>query len=307
MVDFHKKNNALATLFTHPNSHPYDSTLVCTDEADRVTDFLKPHGRHRDAQNLCNAGIQIISPELLSMYEGKGNKNLDRDIILPALETGRVYSYKSFEYVKDMGTPERLAAVERDINEGIVTAWHRGEKQKAVFLDRDGTLNVHKGYITDPDDIELISNVAKAIAGFKTLGYHTIIITNQPVIARGDCDENKLRKIHNRLEGLLGEEGAYVDAIYYCPHHPDKGFENEIPELKIPCDCRKPSPGLLLRARDDFNIDMSQSFMVGDSSRDVQAGINAGCTPILIEEKAENIACDVSCYKSLYDFYQAIK
>ena len=307
MADFHKKNNALATLFTHPNSHPYDSTLVCTDEADRVTDFLKPDRKCRDAQNLCNAGIQIISPELLSMYEGRGNKNLDRDVILPSLETGRVYSYKSFEYVKDMGTPERIAAVERDINEGIVSAWHRDKKQKAIFLDRDGTVNVHKGYITDPDDIELISNAAKAIAGFKAMGYHTIIVTNQPVIARGDCDENRLKEIHNRLEALLGEEGAYVDAIYYCPHHPDKGFENEIPELKVPCDCRKPSPGLLMRARDDFNIDTSQSFMIGDSVRDIQAGINAGCTPVLLAEKADDIYRDVSCYNSLSDFYKAMK
>lgn len=306
MADFHKKNNALATLLTHPNSHPYDSTLVCADANNCVTDFLKPDGGSRDAQNLCNAGIQIISPKLLAGCKGKGNKNLDRDVILPALETGRVYSYKSFEYVKDMGTPERLEAVERDINEGIVEALHRNKKQKAVFVDRDGTVNVHKGYITDPDDLELITDAAKAIVGFKSKGYHVIIVTNQPVVARGDCDESRLRKIHNRLEALLGEEGAYVDAIYYCPHHPDKGFENEVEELKITCDCRKPSPGLLLRAMKDFNLDMSQSFMAGDSVRDVQAGINAGCTPVFLAQQAGDTPEGVKSYKSLYRFYKAM-
>ncbi len=304
MIDFHREKNALATLFTHPNSHPYDSTLVCTDCENRVTDFIRPDASGRDAQNLCNAGVQIISPELLSMYECKGNKNLDRDIILPALKTGRVFSYKSFEYVKDMGTPQRLEAVERDTNEGLVASGHRVQKQKAVFLDRDGTVNVHKGYITSPDEIELIPMAAEAIRGLKEKGYLVIIATNQPIIARGDCDEKRLREIHNRLEALLGQKGAYVDAIYYCPHHPDGGFENEIPELKMVCNCRKPAPGLLLRAKADFNIDMSKSFMVGDSLRDVQAGKNAGCTSVLLTDKATD---GVECYTSLYDFYEAMK
>ena len=307
MVDFHRSKNALATLFTHPNSHPYDSTLICTDNENRVIDFLKSDERECGAENLCNAGIQIISPHLLEMYEKGGSKNLDRDIIFPALSTGRIYSYKSFEYVKDMGTPERLESAESDLEHGIVESCHLLKKQKAIFLDRDGTVNVHKGYITSPEDIELIPKVTDAIKGFKARGYLVIIVTNQPVIARGDCDESTLKRIHNRFEALLGKEGAYVDAIYYCPHHPDGGFENEISELKRACNCRKPAPGLLFRANAEFNIDMSQSFMVGDSMRDVEAGINAGCTSILLSEKEEDIPDGVRRCKSLYDFYENIK
>lgn len=304
MTEFHRKKNAIATLFTHPNSHPYDSTLVCTDNENRVTDIVKSDGTIRNAPNLCNAGVQIISPKLLEMYEKGGRKNLDRDIILPALKTGRIFSYKSFEYVKDMGTPERLVSVEKDINNNIVADAHRSKKKKAIFLDRDGTVNVHKGYITNPDDIELLPDAAMAIRGFREKGYLVIIVTNQPVIARGDCDENRLREIHNRLEALLGKEGAYVDAIYYCPHHPDSGFENEVAELKIDCDCRKPAPGLLLRARDDFNIDMTESFMVGDSLRDVEAGRNADCISVLLADKAKDGICS---YGSLYEFYKAME
>ncbi len=287
MIEFHKKNQALATLFTHPNNHPYDSTIVVADENGCVRDFISGKNRTDDYQNLCNAGIQIISPKLLHMYTEKGEANLDRDIIMPAVKTGRIYSYKSTEYVHDMGTPARLESVERDIESGIVYKRHSSCLQKAIFLDRDGTINKHKGFITKPDEIELIDGVAEAISRFNKIGYLVIIVTNQPVIARGECTYEELDKIHNRLETLLGKKGAYVDGIYYCPHHPDKGFEGEIEELKIQCDCRKPSPGLLLKAQKDFNINMSESFMIGDTVRDAQAGENAGCTSVLLNSEKE--------------------
>lgn len=308
MVSFHRKRNALATLFTHPNSHPYDSTLVYTDIDYTVTALLKPSDKRGSAPNLCSAGIYIISSELLSMYKADGKTDLDRDIIEPALKTGRIFSYKSTEYVKDMGTPERLVAVERDILDGTVEARHLQIPQKAIFLDRDGTVNVHKGFITDPDDIELLPRVAEAINGLRSMGYLVIIVTNQPVIARGDCDEGRLKEIHNRLEELLGEKGTYIDGLFYCPHHPDKGFENEIPGLKIACTCRKPAPGLLLKARRNFNIDLAASYMVGDSQSDVEAGLKVGCTSVLLSrDKAQHTDGKVLYADSLYAFYESIK
>ena len=108
------------------------------------------------------------------------------------------------------------------------------------------------------------------------------IITNQPIIARGEATVEDLEEIHNKMETLLGKEGAYLDAIYYCPHHPHKGYEGERPELKIDCTCRKPKPGMLLKAAEDFNIDLSQSWMVGDGENDIKAGYNAGCRTALI-------------------------
>lgn len=308
MLNFHKEKNALATLFCHPNSHPYDSTIILTDNDNRVTDFVSPSDRNGYYPNLCNAGIHIISPGLFNQVSFKKCKaNLDKDVLLPALSTNRIYAYKSHEYVHDMGTPERLADVEADVKSGVVSALHKSQKQKAVFLDRDGTVNVHKGYITNPKEIKMLPHAADAISKFNRLGYLSIIITNQPVIARGECTEEELRNIHNYLETLLGEEGAYVDGIYYCPHHPDQGYENEIPELKIKCNCRKPSPGLILRAAEDFNIDLSKSYMVGDSPRDTQAALNAGCIPVFLSSDNKCCSDNISVYRSLIKFAEKIK
>ena len=119
-------------------------------------------------------------------------------------------------------------------------------------------------------------------------GYLAIVVTNQPVIARGEVTVEQLQEIHNKMETLLGAEGAYLDAIYYCPHHPHKGYEGEVPELKIDCDCRKPKPGMLLKAAKDFNIDLSQSWMMGDGENDIKAGKAAGCRTALIGTEEYN-------------------
>ena len=132
------------------------------------------------------------------------------------------------------------------------------------------------GFLRNIDDFELIEGVAEAIKLINQSGYLAIVVTNQPVIARGEVTWEELNEIHKKMATLLGKEGAYVDGIYICPHHPDKGFEGERPEYKIDCDCRKPKPGLLLQAAKDFNIDLSESYMIGDSHRDVEAGENAG-------------------------------
>ena len=124
--------------------------------------------------------------------------------------------------------------------------------------------------------------MAKAINQINASGYLAIVVTNQPVIARGEVTVPELREIHNKMETLLGANGAYIDAIYYCPHHPHKGYEGEIPELKIECDCRKPKPGMLFRAAEDFNIDLSKSWMIGDGENDIKAGRAAGCRTALI-------------------------
>ena len=115
----------------------------------------------------------------------------------------------------------------------------------------------------------------KAIKAINKSGYLAIVVSNQPVIARGECSFEELQSIHDKMETELGKEGAFIDAIYYCPHHPDKGFEGERPEFKILCNCRKPMPGLLLKAAEDWNIDLQTSFIIGDSVRDVEAGKNA--------------------------------
>ena len=198
------------------------------------------------------------------------------------MATGKIFCYDSSEYVKDMGTPERYYSICSDFKNGIIRKKNLKNKQKAIFLDRDGTINKYVGFLHNIDDFELIDGTAEAIRKINKSGYLAIIVTNQPVVARGEITVEELENIHRKMETLLGINGAYVDAIYYCPHHPHKGYKGEIPELKINCNCRKPKPGMLLKAARDFNIDLSKSWMIGDSENDIKAGIAAGCKTVLI-------------------------
>ncbi|WP_455492664.1 D-glycero-beta-D-manno-heptose 1,7-bisphosphate 7-phosphatase [Eubacterium sp.] len=285
MIEYHTKNDALITLFAHPNTHPYDSTLICYDKNNVVCNLFKGKNRPKYYKNCVNAGIHILNPKVFDRLSNNGDevKNFDKDLIIPALKTKKVFAYLSSEYVKDMGTPDRLIAVTEDVKSGKVEKKNIKNKQKAIFLDRDGTINKYVGFLSDINDFELIDNVAEAIKDINKSDFLAIVITNQPVIARGEVTFKELEEIHKKMETLLGEKGAYVDAIYYCPHHPDKGFEGEVTELKIDCNCRKPKPGMLLKAADEFNIDLSKSYMIGDSDADIKTAENAGCRSIKIE------------------------
>ena len=148
-----------------------------------------------------------------------------------------------------------------------------------------------------------MDGVAKAIRKINESGYLAIVVSNQPVIARGEVTVEQLDEIHKKMMTLLGNEGAYVDAIYYCPHHPDSGYDGEIKELKIKCKCRKPEPGMIYQAQDDYNIDLSQSWMVGDSSNDIEAGKRAGVSTCLLGD--ECFGQDV-CVRSLLEFVETI-
>lgn len=301
-VAFHRKHGGLVTLFTHPNSHPYDSGLIIANKNGSVEKWLaKEDERPQYYRNRVNAGLHVINPEVLELVginadsvgkvgvDGKPVKvDLDRQLLKPLAGTGKMFCYDSPEYVKDMGTPERYYSVCKDCKEGRISAKNLKNKQKAIFLDRDGTINKYVGFLRNINDFELIDGVAEAIRKINESGYLAVVVTNQPVIARGEVSFEELEEIHNKMETLLGKEGAYLDAIYYCPHHPHKGYEGERPELKIDCDCRKPKPGMLLKAAADFNIDLSRSWMVGDGENDIQAGINAGCKTALLSNGNES-------------------
>lgn len=292
MLTFHKNHGGLVTLFTHPNSHPYDSGLIVADNKGNVKKWLaKEDERPQWYDNRVNAGLHVIDPKVLDMSLElfdldtetgfpKGKIDLDRQILRSLCGTNQMFCYDSPEYVKDMGTPDRFHQVEEDYKKGIVQAKNLSNKQKAVFLDRDGTINKYVGFLRNIDDFELIDGVSEAIKKINQSGYLAIVVTNQPVIARGEVSWEELNEIHKKMATLLGRDGAYVDAIYVCPHHPDKGFEGERLEYKFDCDCRKPKPGLLFQAAKEFNIDLSQSIMIGDSERDIEAGKNAGVSRI---------------------------
>ena len=302
-IAFHNNHGGVVTLMTHPNSHPYDSGLIIADENHCVKEWLtKEDDRPEFYQNRVNAGLHIINPRILDKVTVTEKVDLDRQILKPLAGSGHMFCYDSPEYLKDMGTPERYRSVCEDFVTGRIKAKNLKNKQKAIFLDRDGTINKYVGFLRKIDDFELLPNVGKDIRKINSLGYLAIVVTNQPVIARGEVTIEELQRIHYKMETLLGKEGAYVNAIYYCPHHPDKGYVGEIPELKIQCSCRKPKPGMILEAANAFNIDLQESWMIGDSQSDIQAGQAAGCCTALIGND-NNIGATIKC-SSLYDFVE---
>lgn len=293
-VAFHKSHGGLVTLFTHPNSHPYDSGVLIADANGAVERWLtKEDNRPKYYRNCINAGLHVLSPKLLAQEIDTPKIDLDRQLLKPLAGTGKMFCYNSPEYVKDMGTPERYYSVCEDFKAGRVKGKNLTNKQRAVFLDRDGTINKYVGFLRNIDEFELLNGVAEAIKKINASGYLAIVVTNQPVIARGEVSFEELQEIHNKMETLLGEQGAYVDAIYFCPHHPHKGYAEERPELKIDCDCRKPKPGMLIQAAKDFNIDLINSWMIGDGENDILAGKNAGCHTALIQSEQKEYGQEV--------------
>ncbi len=274
------------SLFLHPNDHPHDSDLVETDEAGRIIAFhAYPHPPDAWLPNLVNAALYIVRRESLRAWsETAGPLDFGKDLFPRMLAAGATLrGYASPEYIKDAGTPERLERVRNALTSGAIRRASLNETQRAVFLDRDGTLNVEHGLIRRAEDLEVFPFAGSAIRRLNEAEWRTVLVSNQPVIARGEVTEAELRHIHARLETEIGRDHAYFDRIYICPHHPDRGFPGERIELKIRCDCRKPEPGLIFNAQKDLNIDLARSWYIGDSTADLGAAEKAGVSSILVE------------------------
>jgi D,D-heptose 1,7-bisphosphate phosphatase len=153
---------------------------------------------------------------------------------------------------------------------------------KAIFLDCDGTLIEDHGYINHPDQVMLLAGVTDALVELRAMGYKLVVVSNQSGVARGIVTEKALAQIHSRLKKLLAEKNVSLDRIYYCPYHPDGVVE----KYRKESDDRKPAPGMLLTAAKKMRIDLNQSWMIGDSDCDIEAGSQAGCRTILINYSA---------------------
>jgi mannose-1-phosphate guanylyltransferase / phosphomannomutase len=225
LLGFDRQNESLGTLVVHPNAHPYDSDLLETDEQDTIAAFHpKPRPAGAWYHNLVNAGVYVLRPEVVADVPFGQALDFGRDI-LPALVRagGRLRAYRTTEYIQDVGTPDRLRRVTQDYLHGKVARLNRRHRRRAVFLDRDGVLVKYVDHLSRAEDLELLEGAAEAVAGLNGSEYLAVLVTNQPMIAKGFLTTAELRALHKKMETALGLEQAYLDALYYCPHHPARG------------------------------------------------------------------------------------
>lgn len=296
-VEFDKQYDSIGTTIIHPNDHPYDSDLLEINKNNKVTKVLpKPHQDGEYYQNLVNAAVYIFSPKIFEYIEDGVSQDFGKHILSKVVNAGEtLIGYKTPEYIKDMGTADRFEAVKNDFLTGKVARLNKQNKRPCIFLDRDGVINKDMDSKPLCKDFELLDGVADAIKSINKSDYLSVVVTNQPMIAKGFVTFDEVENTHQKMETLLGEQHSYLNGIYYCPHHPEKGFDGEVKELKIDCECRKPKAGMLFKATKDLNIDLENSWMIGDSQRDIDAGKNANCKTISIKKDlgADYIAQDL--------------
>ncbi|MBQ8246555.1 MAG: HAD-IIIA family hydrolase [Lachnospiraceae bacterium] len=309
-IAFHENHAGIVSLLAHPNAHPFDSDLLIADDDGLVKGIdAKTNVRNYNYKNFVNAGLSIFKNELLDTICVEKKVDFEAELVKPLIAEKKVYAYSTPEYVKDVGTPERFYMACEEQKTGLWDAKSLKNMQKAIFLDRDGTINVLKGFLRRAEDFELLPGVADAIKLINSSEYLAIVVTNQPVIARGECTFEELEQIHKKLETELGKTGAFINDLFFCPHHPHKGYDGEVPELKINCECRKPKIGMLLQAAEKYNIDLCQSWYIGDTTMDIQTGKNAGMKTILVEtgEAGVDAKYDAKAHYVAEDMLSAVR
>lgn len=285
MADFHRKKQSVCTCFIHPTKTPSDSALLILDESNRITGIDSNRTRSYWYDNLVDAGLYIINGKIFETIkiERSDRKNPKISFFHALIDRHEsVYGYRSPEYVKDVITAETIRIIEQDIKSGYVSTRNLRKEQKCIFLDRDGTVNVRNGLVDTEDKLSLEACAAAAVRKINQSEYLAILVTNQAVVAKGMCTMEEVRSIHRKLATLLGEEGAYLDDIAFCPHHPEKGEPGERPEYKFDCDCRKPKTGMLTGFAEQYHINLKESWMIGDTTRDMLTGNNAGTHTALV-------------------------
>lgn len=280
-----KEDGIQVLTFCHPNSHPHDSDILQIDNNNNVIGIFRPSRSSKSYyDNLANAALYYVNKTVFTSFVSSSGIIDIASHLFPYLikKKIRILAYRSVEYIKDLGTPNRYQKVNHQVALGIPESLSTRVKRKCVFLDRDGVINFEVGHLSKIEDFNLIPGVAAGIKKLNENGYLTICVTNQPVIARGELKLEELNKIHQKLQTELGKDGSYLDDIIFCPHHPDSGFYGEVRELKFKCNCRKPSPGMIEESILKFNIDRNNSWIIGDSLRDIEAGKAANIKTILI-------------------------
>ncbi|MGZ3304301.1 MAG: HAD-IIIA family hydrolase [Asticcacaulis sp.] len=283
-ADFALSHGGAGTLFVHPNDHPHDSDLLEVDETGLIVGFYpKPHAEGERLPNLVSAALYVLYPEAIDFVPEGRPSDWGHDVFKTIIASRPLYAYRSVEYAKDIGTPSRLQKAEGHLREGRVAGLSRRNLKPAIFIDRDGVLNEEHGGVLSAGQMKLLPGAAAAVRKVNDAGIPLICVTNQPFLAKGMITWPGLRAVHAEMDCQLAEQtGGYIDDMFICPHHPEKGWPGEVPELKIECDCRKPLPGLLHQAADFHGLDLNRSWMVGDRYCDIAAGVAAGMKTVLV-------------------------
>jgi len=273
LIDFHKFKKSECTLVVHPNSHPIDSDCVELNDNSQVVEFYKkPYNKKKIINNLCLSGILIINKKFLKLIKPHLSQDISKNLLDKILnKNNRIFGYKTREYIKDVGTLDRVEQAKKDLNSIKFKKGNINSKIPAVFLDRDGVINFEKNNGKYQNPKKFITGSLESFQKINNAGFLAILITNQPAVAKGFISLKKLKRDLKFLNYKIAEHNGYLDDIFYCIHHPTKGFKNELKKLKKNCKNRKPNNGMFLLANKANNIDFKKSIMIGDSHRDYLA------------------------------------
>lgn len=244
---------------------------VSTDTSGRVRGFVE---KGQGGAGWISAGVYLLRPSCLEAIAAGQPASIEQDVFPALAGAGALCAYRAQARFLDIGTPQSYAAAGRFLLGEDEAA--SGDLRPAVFLDRDGTLIVEKHYLHDPAGVELLPGAAEGLRRMAGLGLRLVLVSNQSGVGRGYFGRDAVERVHGRLIELLAAQGVRLDALYICPHAPAKDGAGE------PCGCRKPLPGLILRASSDLGLDPAQSFVIGDKPCDVDMGLVVNATTFLV-------------------------
>ena len=274
-IDFRKtlagiKQDFDLVFIYRPSEHPQDSNILLMNDEKRVIEIKSKGDFNFEMDNrLASTGLMLCNKTLFRVIKSVKGKSIDleSDILQKYLNELKIFGTKLYGYARDIGTPNRLKRTLFETSQGL----NSYKKSGIIFLDRDGTLNYDIGFFSDPGKLKLLPNVGEAIKMINQSEFYAVVVTNQSGIARNVFTVQQLDEVHNHMHSLLLDSGAVLDNVYFCPHHPDMGFPEEDPIFKKNCRCRKPMPGMLIKAIDDYEIVKTNCWMFGDSLRDINA------------------------------------
>ena len=277
ILKFHKEKKSDCTLIVHPNNHPYDSDTVVVDIHSKVKKFQKKKSNSKNISNLCLSGIFVIKSSILKNIKANVFQDFSNDVLTKLIKSNkRVFAYNTREYIKDAGTPDRIIQVKKEIKSLKFKMGCIDQKIPAIFLDKDGVINEDKLNFKYQNIKSIFPYVANSIKTINESGYLCILVTNQPVVAKGFVKIQKVKNDLNFLQSFLGLHHCYLDRVYFCPCHPDLGFSGELKKFKRNCSWRKPNNGMLIQANKDLNIDFKKSYFIGDTTNDYLAAKKTG-------------------------------